>query len=607
MACGGSLSPEGAAAALAGGPAPDDPGQSGFIGREVAGRYRILAKLGEGGMGAVYRAEQISLKRVVALKVLRPELSAEPGLVRRFNAEAELAAKLNHPNTVTLFDFGQDASGALFIAMEYIEGQSLREVLHRGGPLPPPRALAICEQVCASLADAHARGIVHRDLKPDNVMLSRRGRHDDVVRVLDFGIAKLRGEQGDVTAMPMTQAGDLLGTPQYMAPEQIRGEKVDARTDVYALGCMLYEMVTGRLPFEGPTLMVILSKHLTEAPVPPHQRRPDLSLPPALSQVILEAMAKPPAMRPPTMELFAERLMSLGLMPPAGPGIGTGPGAVGMAAGSGVSPYQSPPPLLASPPPGVPMRRTPLPGQVTPAPGPSPTPPAPMGSRAAFPSVTPAALAQHGQRADLPAATPPVRRSRAGLWAALVILAACGGAVALFLVVNRSDGSSDNAGAPGQAAPSSAGDAGSNQAPASPAVKPDFQVTPDRPVFGGNPGGAGNPVASNAGGDPDQGEDDDDAVERARALAAAASAGRAAGEAAEAQLESIGGGPRLRGGAGLGVARRLVGEPRRRLLAEDPARVRGGRQRGRDRQLRWQLRRCAVRDPGLRHGRHPHG
>ena len=282
-----------------------------MIGREVGGRYRILAKLGEGGMGAVYRAEQISLKRIVALKVLKPELSSEPGLVRRFNAEATLAAKLNHPNTVTLFDFGQGEDGALFIAMEYIEGKSLRQVLVKEGPLSPERVLAITSQICNSLSDAHATGIVHRDLKPDNVMLFARGRQAEAVSVLDFGIAKLRDEHGNITQQPMTQAGDILGTPQYMAPEQIRGDRVDARTDVYALGVMLYEMMTARLPFEGATVMALLSKHLTDIPVAPTVRRPELAIPEPISALIMRCLAKNPDDRPRTMDEIEQLLASM--------------------------------------------------------------------------------------------------------------------------------------------------------------------------------------------------------------------------------------------------------------------------------------------------------
>ena len=261
-------------------------------------------------MGAVFKAEQISLKRTIAVKLLRPEVASSQLLLRRFNAEAEAVAKLSHPNTVNIYDFGQDTDGTLFIAMEYIEGQSLREVIHREAPFPLRRALAIALQVSSSLTDAHSRSIIHRDLKPDNVMLQQRGRDKDIVRVLDFGIAKLRDENRQ-SQMAMTQAGDMLGTPQYMAPEQIRAEMIDGRTDVYALGCLLYEMITARLPYEAPTIMSLLSKHLMEATVPPSQRRPDLVVPPAIDHLILSAMAKDPKQRPATMELYGEQIAEL--------------------------------------------------------------------------------------------------------------------------------------------------------------------------------------------------------------------------------------------------------------------------------------------------------
>jgi serine/threonine-protein kinase len=291
-----------------------------MIGREIAGRYRMLAKLGEGGMGAVYRAEQISLKRTVAVKLLRPDVLGNQLLLRRFNAEAEAVAKLSHPNTVNIYDFGQDTDGTLFIAMEYIEGRSLRSVVHREAPLAPRRALLIAQQIAASLADAHAHAIVHRDLKPDNVMLQDRGREHDIARVLDFGIAKLR-DDNRATQMQMTQQGDMLGTPQYMAPEQIRAETIDGRTDVYALGCLLYEMVTARLPHEAPTVLAMLSKHLLEQPPAPSQRRPELGLPPALDALIMAAMAKEPALRPQTMDAVSERIAEvLAIFPADGSG-----------------------------------------------------------------------------------------------------------------------------------------------------------------------------------------------------------------------------------------------------------------------------------------------
>ena len=346
----------------------DGGGEVEMIGREIVGRYRILKKLGEGGMGAVYRAEQIALKRPCAVKLLRPELSANQMILKRFNAEAVLVAQLGHPNTVQIYDFGQDQDGALFIAMELIEGQSLRQVLQEQGPLPPARALAIAIQVAASLTDAHIHGIIHRDLKPDNVMLQTRGRQRDIVRVLDFGIAKLRTDSR-ASQPAMTQAGDMLGTPQYMAPEQIKGELIDGRTDIYALGCMLYEMITGRMPFEAPTVMAMLSKHLLEIPVAPSCRRPDLALPPALDQLVGAAMSKDPNGRPPGMVQFGEHLVELLAM------LTPDPDRPATRPMSAMRPVASPPPItpmaasVYAPAMPVSSAATPIPSGASPVPG----------------------------------------------------------------------------------------------------------------------------------------------------------------------------------------------------------------------------------------------
>ena len=423
-----------------------------LVGREIGGRYRVVAKLGEGGMGAVYRGEQISLKRKVAIKVLRPELSADAGLVRRFNAEAELCAKLSHPNTVNIYDFGQDSDGALFIAMELLEGRSLRSVMQEGA-MPPPRALAIAQQIARSLADAHAHGIVHRDLKPDNVMLTERGRERDVVRVLDFGIAKLR-DDNRATVQHMTRAGDLVGTPQYMAPEQIKGETVDGRTDVYALGAMLYEMLTGRLPFEGTTVMAILSKHLTEMPPPPSQRRPELNLPPQLDGLVMAALAKEPAQRPPTMELMGEHLDAIamqlataggwqpGWAPPGGAGL-SGPLA-GAMSGSGSMPStpHTPPPGSGNYPatPGYPSASGPLP---TPGPGLWPgsmpggeaRPPGP-GSYGGQP---PPGGPYHGGPMTAAPTMSARRSSRTALFVVLGLLVAGGAAAGVYVATRGKD------------------------------------------------------------------------------------------------------------------------------------------------------------------------
>jgi serine/threonine-protein kinase len=424
-----------------------------LVGREIGGRYRVVAKLGEGGMGAVYRGEQISLKRKVAIKVLRPELSADAGLVRRFNAEAELCAKLSHPNTVGIYDFGQDSDGSLYIAMELLEGRSLRHVMQEGA-MPPARAVAIGQQIARSLADAHSHGITHRDLKPDNVMLTERGRERDVVRVLDFGIAKLR-DDNKATVNHMTRAGDLVGTPQYMAPEQIRGEHVDGRTDIYALGAILYEMLTGRLPFEGQSVMAILSKHLTEMPVSPSQRRPDLPIPPALDGLVMAAMAKDPAARPPTMELVGEHLDAIGAQlglaggaasaswpaapnwsgpGPAMPGPPTPPpsGNFGPPAGPMPSPVPAPP--HPSPPPGYPSSVGP--------PGYPPTGPhAPPGPPGYAPTPGPGPY-------GAPMA-PARRRSWTPVLAIVGVLVAGGGAAGIYFATRGPDKTEEPGPGPG--------------------------------------------------------------------------------------------------------------------------------------------------------------
>jgi serine/threonine-protein kinase len=387
--------------------------QRDLVGREIGGNYRILAKLGEGGMGAVYRGEQISLRRPVAVKVLRPELSRNEVLLRRFQAEAQVIARISHPNTVSIYDFGQDSDGSLFIAMEFIEGRSLRTVVSREAPLPSRRALHIAAQIAASIADAHGRSIVHRDLKPDNVMLQERGRDRDVVRVLDFGIAKLRDE-GRQTQQQMTQAGDMLGTPQYMAPEQIRGEAIDGRVDIYALGCMIYEMVTGRMAFEAPTVMAMLSKHLVEMPMPPSVRRPDLALPAAIDRLVLTAMQKDPAARPSTMDLYGEQIAAaLAAMPlDAAHAAASGPRTR--------TPTPVPPSLYGDP---NAAAVSPAPGYPSPSPyAAPPSPTAPAYPAPALGSVAGAASAQGTPAPVGMAYAPPRARSRVGLYAGLAVL-----------------------------------------------------------------------------------------------------------------------------------------------------------------------------------------
>lgn len=469
-----------------------------LIGREIAGRYRVQAKLGEGGMGAVYKAEQISLKRQCAVKLLRPEVAGSQMLLRRFNAEAELVAKLSHPNTVNIYDFGQDSDGTLFIAMEFIEGKSLRDVIHQEAPLPLPRALRIAQQVAASLVDAHAHSIVHRDLKPDNVMLQERGRQKDVVRVLDFGIAKLRDENRQ-SQLAMTQAGDMLGTPQYMSPEQIRGETIDGRTDIYSLGGLLYEMVTGRLPFEAPTVMALLSKHLLETIVPPSQRRPDLDLPPEIDALILRAMAKDAAARPATMEQFGEEIAAALAMFPGESGLRTAPStAQATAQRSAIHTPPAPMPMIMAPTGAVggpPAPAFPPVGQT-----------APVGFPPQYPPPGPSSYNPHAHIAP----PPPVAAAPSGgkgIWVLLGLLVVAGISIGVYFGVVRKSGSGTS---PGSGDGAGTGTVAGDPPPATPdAETPAASIdAPSENVD--DPWSKSNPPTpgSASGGGDDEGDDD---------------------------------------------------------------------------------------------------
>jgi serine/threonine-protein kinase len=219
-------------------------------GAVVAGRYRIVRRLGQGGMGIVFVAEHTALERQVALKVLAPDLARHETLVTRFVREARAASKIGHHHIVNVLDFGRTDEDAPFIVMELLAGLDLGRTLHRDGAFPLARAAGVTRQLCAAMGAAHAKGVVHRDLKPENVFLC----DGDVVKVLDFGLARF------ADAQPLTQAGMVFGTPEYMAPEQARGERVDQRADVYAVGCILYEMLTGTVPYAGADAATVLEK-----------------------------------------------------------------------------------------------------------------------------------------------------------------------------------------------------------------------------------------------------------------------------------------------------------------------------------------------------------
>jgi serine/threonine-protein kinase len=277
-----------------------------LLGRTVAERYRIEELLGRGGMGVVYRVEHVRIGKIMAMKLLHGALACEKDVVKRFKREAEAASKLDHPNTVQVFDFGQ-SEGLMYLVMEYLSGRDLGQVIKHEGPLPFARVARITAQVCASVAQAHERGIVHRDLKPENVMISESRGAPDHVKVLDFGLAKLR--ESDDADRSITRAGSIIGTPYYMAPEHIRGEGCDARSDVYAVGALLYKALTGVPPFWAGSAVGVLTMHLTDAVVPPSQRTPDRGIPLEADRIVLKAMAKDPADRYPTMSALHEELL----------------------------------------------------------------------------------------------------------------------------------------------------------------------------------------------------------------------------------------------------------------------------------------------------------
>ena len=254
---------------------------------QLSDRYELGEILGFGGMSEVHLARDLRLHRDVAVKVLRADLARDPSFYLRFRREAQNAAALNHPAIVAVYDTGEarTPTGPLpYIVMEYVDGVTLRDIVHTDGPMPPRRALEVIADACQALNFSHQHGIIHRDVKPANIMISKTG----AVKVMDFGIARAIADTGN----PVTQTAAVIGTAQYLSPEQARGERVDARSDVYSLGCVLYEMLTGQPPFTGDTPVSVAYQHVREDPVPPSQKHPGIS--PELDAVVLKALAKNP-------------------------------------------------------------------------------------------------------------------------------------------------------------------------------------------------------------------------------------------------------------------------------------------------------------------------
>ena len=276
---------------------------SDLVGQVVADRYHVIKKLGEGGMGQVYLAEHVKMGRRSAIKVMNPSMVHDPDAVARFNREAANASRISHPNVCAIYDFGETPDGLIYLAMEFIEGEPLTDLLERDGALPVPRSVGIFAQVADALHAAHDLGIVHRDLKPDNVMLTRRKGGADVVKVVDFGIAKAVG--GDESGQKVTKTGLVVGTPEFMSPEQLSGDTVDGRSDLYSLALVFYRMLTGKLPFEAATVQETLVKRLTDEPITLAVSRPDLRFPPGLQPVFDTALSRTPVDRYQTVVKFA--------------------------------------------------------------------------------------------------------------------------------------------------------------------------------------------------------------------------------------------------------------------------------------------------------------
>ena len=466
-------------------PRGDDP----LVGQTV-GAYRIAKLLGVGGMGRVYKGVHPQIGSRVAVKVLSRECADRPDLVERFFSEARAVNLIRHESIVNVLDLSQLPDGRPYIIMEYLDGAPLADLVSKLGPMPLGSMARLLAEVLDALAAAHAKGIVHRDLKPDNIFVTPAGRP----KVLDFGIAKLRPELGGSA----TQTGSLLGTPHYMSPEQAMGKPVDLRTDIYAMGVILFECATGRRPFVADSLFDLLRKHVDEAPPPPSTLRPDL--PPALEQVIMFALAKDPARRYQSSHDLANALMAAtaGLATaqwaPVSPGSLSrmaaqhGPATGGWGGPTHPDRGSYPPPPGSYPPPA--------PGSYAPPPGSYPPPPPGTG-----PNMPPPPSSVAGAAGQVMA--PPAKKSSTGLLLALGGLLLVGGGIGIAVAVGggSSGGSGAVAAAPG-IAPDAAGAAGDPWAGSG-------TGTGSAAAFPGDPV---VPVADDDADDPPDPPDDDDHV-----------------------------------------------------------------------------------------------
>ena len=278
-----------------------------LIGRTIAGKYEVETLVGQGAMGCVYRARQCALGTTLALKVLHRQLAGEPMFAARFLREAQAASRVDHPSSMRVVDFGEEPDGLLYIAMEYVDGKTLAQIIEEDSPLPVARIVDIASQALAALAVAHDLGVIHRDLKPENIMIIEgqddEGRIHDIVKVCDFGVAKLL--EGGARGPSVTARGVVVGTPEYMSPEQARGETLDIRSDIYAMGVLLFQLMTGKVPFDSSTAFGTALMHVNDEPTRPRLLNPRASS--RLEKICLKAMkSKPDDRHSSARELRAE-------------------------------------------------------------------------------------------------------------------------------------------------------------------------------------------------------------------------------------------------------------------------------------------------------------
>ncbi len=371
-----------------------------LIGRVIADRFRITSLIARGGMGKVYKAEQSPLGRQCAIKVLNPNYNgdADPEFHRRFFREASITARITHPNSVTIFDYGKTDDDVYYMAMEFLDGQTLHQALRDVGTMHEERVGRIAQQICRALREAHALDVIHRDLKPANIFLMRHGDEHDFVKVLDFGLVKHLSERPEEQ---LTQTGLFMGSPKYMAPEQIQGGHVDARTDVYSLGIMMYEMLAGKVPFERPTSVNILMAHVGEPPPLMREVNPNIAISPGFEELVMRCIAKDPAERYTTMDDVLQAIKQAHGVSMTGQ----------LAAVSMSGAYQ---PIPTSPPPAM---RSSVPGFA-----PAQTPTGTSGSHTSM-----GALHQVEASGESGAAYDAPRRSRVWIGVGVVVAAVLGG------------------------------------------------------------------------------------------------------------------------------------------------------------------------------------